>query len=487
MKKQLLNITVFFFVSFPLTTGCLLKQKDPFKDNLSQTATISNQQSSQDNQIISKENEEEDTPEATEDLIEELSGDQNKDPKELRISQEDVLQVEKQEDQELNDSLNLADLEQKEEVQKWVEYFAEKEKNRFSRFITRGMHYRKMIKNLLRKQKVPTYMYYLAMIESGFVNQAKSHANAVGIWQFMAPTARRYGLKVNAYVDEREDVIRATLAAGEYLKDLYNVFQSWPLAMAAYNAGEMRIVSSIMSQKSRDFWHLARIKKLPKETSHYIPKFIAAALIGNHPEKYDITVEKGSVMESVKAVSFPAPLSLDVISQTIQVPTSVLKKLNPHLKRNHTPPGTHYRLWIPEETEINEQKIAALKPHRLNIKDPEDISLLAQTSIIYKVKSGDTLVAIGKKYGMRPEQIKQLNHLRSNKLAIGQKLKVASGKTKNISSMQLASADESASYKVRRGDSLQKIAKKFGRSVQSIKKKNNLAASRIFVGQVLSI
>ena len=154
-------------------------------------------------------------------------------------------------------------LEINDKVEKWINYFTKKDRDRFQRFLNRGEKYRKMIQAVLADQGIPTDLYYLAMIESGFSVKARSHASAVGVWQFIRATGRRYGLKIDYYVDERQDPMRSTIAASLYLKDLHLVFNSWYLAMASYNAGESRIMGSIMKQSSRDFWQLVRKNALP--------------------------------------------------------------------------------------------------------------------------------------------------------------------------------------------------------------------------------
>ena len=177
-------------------------------------------------------------------------------------------------------------LEINQEVERWIDFFTVKDRERFQRFLERGEKYKPQIMAALREQGVPPEIYYQAMIESGFATSATSRAKAVGIWQFMRETGRRYGLRVDSYVDERRDPLRSTVAAALYMKDLYNVFHSWYLAVAAYNAGEGRIMNTIMRSKTRDFWEMARRKVLPNETMNYIPKFIAATMIGTDPQKY---------------------------------------------------------------------------------------------------------------------------------------------------------------------------------------------------------
>ena len=168
------------------------------------------------------------------------------------------------------------------DVERWLEFFTMKDRERFTRFLERGSRYKTMIYAVLKEQGIPTELYYQAMIESGFATHATSTASAVGIWQFIPGTGRRYGLRIDQYVDERRDPMRATIAAAMYLKDLHNVFQNWYLAMAAYNAGEGRILGAIMRSGTRDFWEMVKKRSLPSETMNYIPKFLAATTIGHN-------------------------------------------------------------------------------------------------------------------------------------------------------------------------------------------------------------
>lgn len=178
-------------------------------------------------------------------------------------------------------------------VKQWIHYFSEKNRTRFQRYLDRGQRYRGIIQRILRKEGVPVDLYYLAMIESGFELKARSSMGAVGPWQFIRSTGRAYGLRTSGRVDERKDLRKSTRAAAKFLKTLHGQFGSWYLAMAAYNAGGGRIRQSIRKGRTRDFWELVRKRVLPRETMAYIPKYIAARYIGEHPHYFGFYINEG--------------------------------------------------------------------------------------------------------------------------------------------------------------------------------------------------
>ncbi len=172
-------------------------------------------------------------------------------------------------------------------VQKWINYFTGKGRAVFERYLERSEYFIPYLKPILRSAKAPEDLVYLAMIESGFNNNAKSHARAVGAWQFIAPTGRRYGLGINWWIDERKDVQKSTVAAIGYLKELNSMFSNWHLATAAYNAGEFKIIRAIKKYKTNDFWELCkRGRYLKPETKNYVPKLFAAAIISKNRKQF---------------------------------------------------------------------------------------------------------------------------------------------------------------------------------------------------------
>ena len=355
-------------------------------------------------------------------------------------------------------------------VRKWIAHFTGRGKLEFLSFLKRGERYRECIVDVLRSFNLPEILYYQALIESGFKVTAYSSAHAAGIWQFIPATAKRYGLRINAYVDERRDPMRSTIAASHFLSSLHKVFDSWPLALAAYNAGESRVMQTIMNKRSRDFWELARLKALPRETRDYIPKFIAAALVGENLRDYDLVLPKkpsrSYTCRSLVAVKFPPRVSLKALARQIRLPLKDVKRFNPHLKVAYTPPlYPQYRLWVPRQraSAISLKRLARVS-HRQAKSTP---------AMFHRVRRGENLALIAKKYGVSVGKLRKWNGLRSSRIYPRARLRVSSPAQR--------------AYVVRRGDSLSLLAEKFGTTVRSLKRLNKLRGSRIYAGQKLRV
>jgi hypothetical protein len=171
-------------------------------------------------------------------------------------------------------------------VERWIDYFTGKGRVHFEKYLARGRYFIPVISKILKANNMPQDLVYLAMIESGFNNIARSHASAVGPWQFIRATGRRYGLTVNYWLDQRRDTRLSTMAAIAYLRELYQEFGSWEVASASYNAGENKLRTAIRRYRSRDFWQLSRHRYLKPETRHYVPKIMAAAILAKNPEQF---------------------------------------------------------------------------------------------------------------------------------------------------------------------------------------------------------
>ncbi len=315
-------------------------------------------------------------------------------------------------------------------VASWVEYFSQKDRERFQRFFDRGEPYREVIQNILEENGVPTDLYYLGMIESGFTLNAKSSAKALGVWQFMRATGRMYGLRSDPYVDQRMDPIRATEAAARMLRDLYRDFRSWYLAMAAYNAGPGRIRSAIRRAKTNDFWELVERRMLPRETMEYVPKFLAARYIGENPDLFAFYINEETRYPDVELVRIPSPVPFSTLERACSIPEGTLSFVNPHYLRGHTHPAKgEDEIWVPapfvKQVEAQQRELASLvirvKPIRAG---SESVGALARVQM-YTVRSGDTLKSIARKRGLSVAYLKRVNGLRSSALMPGQKLKLS--------------------------------------------------------------
>lgn len=223
------------------------------------------------------------------------------------------------------------------EVKKWIKYFQTSGKHSFKRWLERSARYAPHIQKQLEAHDLPQDLLYVAMIESGFTPRAKSPAGAVGIWQFIAPTAQRYGLKVEWWIDERRNFTKATKAAIRYKKDLYRMFQSWHLVSASYNTGENRIQRLIKQHNTNDFWELAEMKTLPQETIDYVPKIIAATLIAKSPALYGFRDLNYKLPYKFEEAEVPGGTDLSNLAQYIGVKKRYLKDLNPDLVRGFIP------------------------------------------------------------------------------------------------------------------------------------------------------
>ncbi len=240
-----------------------------------------------------------------------------------------------------------------ERVERWIRRFLTVDRESFEHYLAREGLYGGMIRDRLRARDMPEELLYLAMIESGFSPWATSPVLASGIWQFMGPTARAYGLRIDHWVDERRDPIRATDAALDYLEGLHDQFGSWYLAAAAYNAGPARVsrgLSRVRGEVSEDdelYWEI--IEHLPRETRQYVPKILAAAILASQAEHFGLDVEPDLPYLSER-VLVPGGTSLARVAEAAEVPPSLMRDLNPHLVRGVTPPNGSYLLRVPQGT-----------------------------------------------------------------------------------------------------------------------------------------
>ena len=291
-------------------------------------------------------------------------------------------------------------------VEFFIKYFQTRGRKHFEKWLARSERYLPMLKDIFRQSGLPEDLAYLPLIESGFNPNAKSRARAVCMWQFMKWTGKKYGLQVNSWIDERRDPEKATWAAARYLKDLYGLFNSWHLAAASYNAGEGRMMRALKKHKTDDFWVVAKQKKtLKKETRDYIPKYIAALLIAKEPAKYGFTDIEYQPQITYGKVIIPVATDLRVIAKACECSFDDIKELNPQLLKWFTPPtGSEYEIKVPKEkVEVFQVNFATITPQeRLNF-------------LTHKVKKGETLSLIARKYNTSVESILYLNKLKSTR------------------------------------------------------------------------
>jgi membrane-bound lytic murein transglycosylase D len=302
-------------------------------------------------------------------------------------------------------------------VRYFINYFSSK-RNRpyFEKILVRSGRYIQMFAKVLNEEGLPEELAYLALIESAFLPDATSSQGAAGLWQFVPGTARLYGLKINAWVDERRDPEKATRAAAAYLKELHSFFGRWYLATAAYNAGQGAIDRAMQQSGAKDFWTLTRKAQLSEETRNFVPKFVAVALIATNPEKYGfINLQYESPLE-YEEVEIQRSLRLGVLAEMADTEVSTIRALNPALLGNATPPGNgSFQVKIP----VGKTAVFAKAYEAANERSTE----LTQ-AVTHEVKKGETLTSIARRYGQEVGALMRFNGLTSARLYVGQQLKI---------------------------------------------------------------
>jgi membrane-bound lytic murein transglycosylase D len=421
-----------------------------------------------------------------------------------------------------------------------INRFLNEDRGFITRGLSRGSRYIPLMKNIFRQKGLPEDLVYLALIESGFNNSAVSRAAAVGPWQFITATGRRYGLTIDDWVDERRDPVKSTYAAADYLTDLHDTFGSWPLALAGYNSGEGKIIKGMKNYGVSNFWDMSSVgDHLANETKLYVPSFLAATFIAKDPAAYGLTIE-ARPPDQWDEVGLPQPVTLAHAAQYARTTVEVLKELNPHLKKESTPPqadGFILRLPVGSRPDFiaaygragQGQAQAAVSPppvpqagaSNLTRMRPELEAAAAAASPapletplprtaaesrppaprIHTVTSGDTLNGLAKKYKSTVKELTDLNQLKSTRLTVGQRLKVGAGAGSPTPAAPTAAATPRPApaaprvsaaptpmvHTVAAGDTLGGLALKYGLKVQYLMDLNGLTSTGIRTGQKLKV
>jgi membrane-bound lytic murein transglycosylase D len=301
-------------------------------------------------------------------------------------------------------------------VQSFVAQYQTSLRSFMQRALERGSKYFPRIARILKQEGVPPELAYLPIIESGFSVHAVSHAGAVGPWQFVRGTGQRYGLRIDGYVDERRDPEKATRAAARYLRDLYERFGDWHLALAGYNTGEGNIERIQVWKGCEDYWEMSDRGYLPEETSEFVPRFLAAVEVAKSPEEYGFEVPAADPPR-FDTIEVTRPISLRVVAQLSGSDEGTIRELNPALNRGVVPPQG-YRIRLPKGT--RDQFVVALASYH----EPQPATRSHDVRS-HRVRRGDTVESIARRYGVSPKALLEANRLRAGSaLKTGQRLQI---------------------------------------------------------------
>jgi len=359
------------------------------------------------------------------------------------------------------------------QVAGYINYFSTRGRGTVEHALARSGRYEDMIRRTLREEGVPQELIYLAQAESGFHPLAVSRAGARGMWQFMGSRAKGYGLERSWWVDDRQDPEKATRAAAHHLKDLYNEFGDWYLAMAAYNSGPGTVQNAVKRTGYADFWELYRRNVLPKETRNYVPIIVAVTIMAKNPAQYgldSVVKEKPVPYDTVK---IDYPIDLRLAAECVDASATDLLDLNPSLLRMTTPKDQEFDLHLPAGTAPRFQTAVA--------SIPADKRVWWR---YHKVQAGETLAAIARTYHTTPTAIAEANDLNYDEALAPEArliIPIAPGKQTDTSTY----AHAITHYKVRKGDTVESVAENFGVSVKMVRSWNHLKGSSLAGRKVL--
>ena len=349
-------------------------------------------------------------------------------------------------------------------VEALIDHFVAKDRERFGMWISRSGRYLPMIQRIFRERGLPEELAYTAMIESGFSPRAVSRVGAKGMWQFMEATGRRYGLVINRWLDERLDPVKSTMAAAEYLGDLYGLFGHWFLAQAGYNAGESRVGRAIQRARTSDFWALTQTRHLPDETKLFVPQILAAAVITRAPTRYgfDVALEPPLAYDEVTT---RRALDFDTIAGLAGVSVDAIRELNPALLARITPPFGSYTLRLPPGAGARfDAALQAAPPASL------------PTWIVHRIGRNQSLAEIARLYRVTTQRLSDLNHLPGGRLHGIRELVVPAVAPASVvaTAAVVPAAGVPREVVVRRGDTLSAIAARHRVTPQALARLNGM-------------
>lgn len=409
-----------------------------------------------------------------------------------------------------------------------IKSFLKNRKKSFSRLMALSEYYFPIFEEAFAKQNVPLEIKYLAVVESALNPKAVSKMGATGLWQFMYGTGKQYNLKIDSYVDERSDALKATAAASEYMSKMFNIFGNWELVLASYNSGPGNVTKAIRRSGGKtNYWDLRN--HLPKETQGYVPAFLATMYIFEYHKEHGINPERAVVKNfETDTIRIKEKMTFKQIADLLDMPQSEIKLLNPSYKLNVVPfyKNEQHFLRLPKDKMAtflsNEDKIYAYVQYDSTVKRmPSALAsklgskrVAARTSSpvnlqYYTVKKGDNLSSIAAKYDVTTANLKQWNNLKSNAIALGKSLKIKAKNNNNLiepkelkptpefvkksSEEAIAANDEDNKpeievvYVVKSGDNLGNIAKKFGITLADLKEWNDLTSNTVGLGKSLVV
>ncbi len=410
-------------------------------------------------------------------------------------------------------------------VIRYIHYFTTAGRQELIRNFQRAGRYRAMIERIFRQEGIPRELIYLAQAESDFHNDSVSSAGARGMWQFMESRARGYGLRRNWWIDERQDPVLSTWAAARHLKSLHAEFGDWYLAMAAYDAGPRPVLEAVARTGYADFWQLYRRQVLPQETRHYVPIILALALIAKNPAPYGLTGIRPDPPLRMDTVRLTAPVDLRLAAECANASLQQMRRLNPDLLRLTTPNLPGFALHVPYgESAAFQAALDRIPPDKRvvwryhRVRAGESLRALARRYAVrlrqlaavnnldpgrplprgarlvipirhrtaaliggvYQVRRGDTLYGLARRFHLRLSDLRRWNHIRGHILQIGMHLWLQPhGRPRTPARPR--------HYRVRRGDTLAAIARRYHISALALRRRNRLRSAHLRVGQVLRI